>query len=170
MPEVASDFRSLPEEFQLAIRLAEQTHHITITPLQLLVGGWSGAAVYLVSVRYHDNEPIEHCILKVDRKSKNATSDEVSRHSTVAAKSPPGFARDHIAELIFDRVEHEGSIAIFYRLAGQSLHKYRPLSSYERQHQLRLIFAETERVLLTEWNTSPGFVAAHPREVLQKWL
>ncbi len=54
MPEVATDFRSLPEEYQQVIRLAEETHKITVAPLQLLVGGWSGAAVYLVSIFHHD--------------------------------------------------------------------------------------------------------------------
>ena len=170
MPEAATDFQSLPEEFQLVIRMAEETHKIAVAPLQLLVGGWSGAAVYLVSVSNNDTKRVEHCILKVDRKGKGAKSDEVTRHNTVMTTSTPQFARDHIAELIFDRVEHGDAIAIFYRIAGQSLLKYRPLSSYERQNQLRTIFAQTDKVLLTEWNSALAFEAMHPKEVLQKWL
>jgi predicted ATPase len=170
MPEVATDFRSLPEEYQHVIRLAEETHRITVAPLQLLVGGWSGAAVYLVRISDHDTKRVEHCILKVDRKGKTAKSDEVTRHNAVVDRSTTEFARDHIAELAFDRVEHEGTIAIFYRIAGQSLHKYRPLSSYERQNQLRTIFSETDKVLLTEWNSRLAFEAMHPQEVLRKWL
>jgi predicted ATPase len=170
MSEVATDFQSLPEEYQLVIRLAEETHKIAVAPLQLLVGGWSGAAVYLVSVSNNDTKRVQHCILKVDRKGKGARSDEVTRHNTVMTKSPPEFARDHIAELVFDRVEHEDAIAIFYRIAGQSLLKYRPLSNYERQNQLRTIFSETNKVLLTEWNSAPAFEAIHPQKVLQKWL
>ena len=170
MPEVATDFRSLPEEYQHVIHRAEETHGITVAPLQLLVGGWSGAAVYLVSISDHDTKGVEHCVLKVDRKGVNARSDEVTRHNAVVARSTPEFARDHIAELAFDRVEHEGAIAIFYRIAGQSLHKYRPLSSYEWQNQLRAIFAETNKVLLTEWNSCPAFGAMHPQEVLRRWL
>ena len=50
MPELTTDFQSLPEEYQHVIRLAQDTHKITVAPLQLLVGGWSGAVVYLVSV------------------------------------------------------------------------------------------------------------------------
>ena len=106
---------------------------LTVAPLQLLVGGWSGAVVYLVSVSSNDTRRVEHCILKLDRKGKSAKSDEVTRHNTVMRKSTAAFARDHIAELVFDRVEHEGAIAIFYRIAGQSLLKYRPLSSYGQQ-------------------------------------
>ena len=49
MPELATEFQSLPEEYQLVIRLAEETHKVAVAPLQLLVGGWSGAVVYLVS-------------------------------------------------------------------------------------------------------------------------
>ena len=50
MPEVTTDFESLPEEYQHIIHLAQDNYNITVAPLQLLVGGWSGAVVYLVSV------------------------------------------------------------------------------------------------------------------------
>jgi hypothetical protein len=171
MPELTTDFQSLPEEYQLVIRLAEETHKIAVAPLQLLLGGWSGAVVYLVSVSSDDTKRVEHCILKLDRKGIGAKSDEVTRHNTVMSKSTPEFARDHIAELVFDRVEREGAIAIFYRIAGQSLLKYRPLSNYERQSQIQTIFAETNKVLLTEWNSGQAFEqAVHPQKVLEKWL
>ena len=148
MPELTNEFQSLPEEYQHVIRLAQDTYEITVAPLQLLVGGWSGAVVYLVSVSSNETRRVEHCILKLDRKGKSAKSDEVTRHNTVMSKSTPEFARDHIAELVFDRVEHEGAIAIFYRIAGQSLLKYRPLSNYERQSQLKTIFTATYNILL----------------------
>ena len=171
MPELTNDFQSLPEEYQHVIRLAQEMHKITVAPLQLLVGGWSGAVVYLVSVSHDETKRVEHCILKLDRKGKNAKSDEVTRHNTVLRKSTPEFARAHIAELVFDRVEHEGTIAIFYRIAGQSLLKYRPLSNYERQNQLKTIFTETNNVLLTKWNSTQTFEqAVHPQKVLEKWL
>jgi hypothetical protein len=170
LTELATDFQSLPAEYQHLIRLAEQSHKITVVPLQLLVGGWSGAVVYLVSVSIKETGRVEHCILKLDRKGKSAKSDEITRHNTLIRKSTPEFARDHIAELVLDRVEHDGAIAILYRIAGQSLLKYRPLSTYERQSQLRTIFAETNKVLLAEWNIAPSFEAAHPQQVLQKWL
>src|SRR6266545_1563386 len=171
MPELTTDFQSLPEEYQQVIRLAQDQYKITVAPLQLLVGGWSGAVVYLVSVSANDTKRVEHCILKLDRKGKNARSDEVTRHNTVMSKSTPEFARTHIAELVFDRVEHEGSIAIFYRIAGQSLLKYLPLSKYERQSQLKTLFTQTNTVLLNEWNGNPTFEqAVHPQKVLHNWL
>jgi predicted ATPase len=171
MPELTTDFQSLPEEYQHVIRLAQDTHKIKVAPLQLLVGGWSGAVVYLVSVSSNETGRVEHCILKLDRKGKNARSDEITRHNTVISKCTPEFARTHIAELVFNRVEHEGAIAIFYRIAGQSLLKYRPLSNYERQSQLNTIFTETNTVLLTEWNGNTAFEqAVHPQKVLEKWL
>src|SRR4030095_5682383 len=160
MPELITDFQSLPEEYQQIIRLAKDTHKITVAPLELLVGGWSGAVVYLVSVSNNETKRVEHCILKLDRKGKNAKSDEVTRHNTVMSKSTPEFARTHIAELVFGRVEHEGAIAIFYRIAGQSLLKYRPLSNYERQSQLKTIFIQTNQVLLDEWNGNADFEKA----------
>ena len=70
MPELTTDFQSLPEEYQHIIHLAQDQYKITVAPLQLLVGGWSGAAVYLVSVSANDTKRVEHCVLKLDRKGK----------------------------------------------------------------------------------------------------
>jgi len=171
MPELTNDFQSLPPEYQRVIQLAQETNKVVIAPLQLLVGGWSGAMVYLVSVSNNETKRVEHCILKLDRKGKNAKSDEVTRHNTVMEKAAPEFAEQHIAELVFDRVEHEGVIAIFYRIAGESLQKYRPLSNYERQSQLKTIFTETNNILLTKWNGHTTFEqAVHPQKTLEKWL
>ena len=171
MTEPTTDFQSLPEEYQHVIRLAQDTYKITVALLQLLVGGWSGAVVYLVSVSTNDTKRVEHSILKLDRKGKNAKSDEVTRHTTVLSKSTPEFAREHIAELVFNKVEHEGAIAIFYRIAGQSLLKYLPLSKYERQSQLKTLFTQTNTVLLSEWNKNLAFEqAVHPQQVLKNWL
>lgn len=171
MPELTTDLQSLPEEYQHIIRLAQDTYRITVALLQLLVGGWSGAVVYLVSVSSNETKQVEHCILKLDHKGKAAKSDEVTRHNTVMSKSSSDFAREHIAELVFDRVENEGVIAIFYRIAGQSLLKYRPLSNYERESQLKTIFKQTNHVLLDEWNANAAFEqAVHPQKVLEKWL
>jgi len=171
MPELTNDFQSLPSEYQQVIRLAQEQNNIVIAPLQLLVGGWSGAVVYLVSVAWNETKRVEHCILKLDRKSKNAKSDEVTRHNTVMEKATPEFARMHIAELVFERVEQDGAIAIFYRIAGESLQKYRPLSNYERQFQHNSISTETNKVLLTGWNHNATFEqAVHPQKMLEKWL
>ena len=137
MLEVMTGFESLPDEYQQVIRLAENNNNITVTPLQLLVGGWSGAVVYLVSVSKNDSGHVEHCILKLDRKGKSSRSDEVTRHNIVLGVSTTTFARAHIAELVFERVEYESAIGIFYRIAGQSLLDYLPLSSYEQQSQLK---------------------------------
>src|SRR6185295_17409426 len=171
MSELTVGFQSLPPEYQRVLMLAQDQHQISVAPLQTLVGGWSGAFVYLVSVASNETGRVEHCILKLDRRGKNAKSDEVTRHNTVRSKASPEFARAHIAELVFDRVEHEGAIAIFYRIAGQSLLKYRPLSTYERQSQLKTIFTETNTVLLAEWNGNGKFEqAVHPQKLLAGWL
>ena len=171
MPEPVDGFQSLPPEYQEVIQLAQERHKITVTPLQALVGGWSGAIVYLVSVSSKETRRVEHCVLKLDRISKTARSDEVTRHNTVIDKSTPEFVRDHVAELAFERVEHEGVVAILYRIAGESLLKYRPLSNYNEQDQLKTIFAETNKVLLTQWNRAQTFEqAVHPQKALGKWL
>ena len=50
MTDSEVNFQSLPPEYQRVIQLAQELHHINITPLQELVGGWSGAVIYLISV------------------------------------------------------------------------------------------------------------------------
>jgi predicted ATPase len=170
MLELNAGFQSLPPEYQRVLGLAQEQHQIQVAPLQTLVGGWSGAMVFLVSVTHLPNRNVEHLILKLDRKSKTARSDELSRHAEAQSKSPPDFARKHFADLAFERIEADGAIAIFYSIAGQSLQSYRPLSSYNSQHQLEAIFAATNQYLLREWNANAVFFTLHPQEVLQKWL
>jgi predicted ATPase len=171
MPDLASGFNSLPTEYQHVIRLAQDQHDIVVTPLQELVGGWSGAVIYLVSVASQDSGRVEHFVLKLDRKKKKSKTDEIDRHNLARSKSPPDFARQHIPDLLFDRVESEDAIAIFYAIAGQSLHDYRPLSRYSRQSQLETIFLATHRYVLAEWNQDLAFEqAVHPQTLLKKWL
>ena len=61
MPELAAGFQSLTPEYQLVIRLAQEQHHLAVTPLQTLAGGWSGALIFLVSVaqalRFAEGQP-----------------------------------------------------------------------------------------------------------------
>jgi len=173
MSELTAGFQSLPPEYQRVLLLAQDQHQISVTPLQTLVGGWSGAMVFLVSVTYlaQGSPRVEHYILKLDRKSKTARSDETSRHATAQSNSPAEFARDHLATLAFERVEAGGAIAIFYSIAGQSLQAFRPLSNYGQGHQLETIFAATNQYLLAEWNADPAFAQGlHPRDLLEKWL
>ena len=171
MPPLAPGFQSLPPEYQHVIQLAQDQHNITVIPLQELSGGWSGAIIYLVSVGSPASGPVKHLILKLDRKSKNSKSDEVSRHTTVQDQSPPAFVRAHLADLAFERVESDGAIAIFYSIAGQSLQTFHPISHYGQQHQLETIFTAANRYLLTEWNANLTFVqSVHPQELLAKWL
>jgi len=171
MPELAAGFEALPPEYQRVIELAEAQHHMRVTPLQALSGGWSGALIYLVSVAAEGPGPVRHFILKLDRKGKSARSDEISRHTAAQSKSPTAFAREHLPDLGFERVEAEGALGIFYSIAGQSLQDFRPLSGYTQQHQLETLFAATNHYLLSEWNAGLTFAQAqHPQELLAKWL
>jgi len=171
MSGLADEFHSLPQEYQHVIQLAQEQHRINITPLQELVGGRSGAMVYLVSVAYQDSSRVEHFILKLDRTGKKTRSDEVVRHNRARELSPAEFARRHIPEIHFDRVNSEQAILIFYGIAGQSLRDIRPLSRYKQQNQLEIIFRETYRYFLSEWNAGARFEQAlHPRELLKQWL
>ena len=45
------------------------------------------------------------------------------------------------------------------------------MSNYERQSQLKTIFTETNKILLSEWNGRSTFEqAVHPQKTLEKWL
>ncbi len=168
---MTSNFHNLPPEYQRVIQLAQDQHQITVTPLQELVGGFSGAFVYLVGVSYLDSQRVEHLILKLDRKGKKTQTDEIERHNQVLSKSPAEFVQAHIPEIFFDRVESDEAIAIFYAIAGQSLRNYRPLSKYKTQSQIETIFKSTYQYFLSEWNAAPTFgQALHPQSLLDKWL
>jgi len=47
---LASEFESLPDDYEDIIRLAQHKLGIRVVPLQELKGGFTGAALYLVSV------------------------------------------------------------------------------------------------------------------------
>ncbi len=171
MPATAQGFQGLEPEFRDVIRLAEERNRVSISPLQELAGGWSGAPVYLVRVASAETGSVEHVILKLDRKRPKASSDEISRHQAVLKTSPPEFAKAHIPEMAFDRIELDGVMAIFYAIAGQSLLSYRTLSSYARQSRLEVLFSATSHYILEEWNAEHTFRAVdHPADLVQKWL
>ena len=157
MANIAEAFRSLPIEYQNVIQLAQDRYQISITPLQTLVGGWSGAMVFLVSVSFQNPERIEHLVLKLDRKNEKSQSDEILRHDAAVRQSPPNFAAQHLAQMAFDRLELDGILAIFYSIAGHSLRNFRTLSKYQRQSQLETLIAATNHYLLDEWNASLSF-------------
>ncbi len=171
MTESVISFQSLPAEFQHVIKLAEAQNGIAISPLQELAGGWSGAIIYLVRVASATSNKVEHLILKLDRKRPMSSSDELTRHKAVQTVSPNVFSSTHIPDLAYDRVESEIALAIFYDIAGQSLHNYRTLSSYKRQSRIETLFSETNRIILESWNADLTFEQYnHPQELLQRWL
>ena len=73
--------------------MAQDQHGIRVTPLQELVGGWSGAMVYLVSVSSQSARRVEHYVLKLDRRGKKARSDEIDRQDLGGL--PPRRGRQH---------------------------------------------------------------------------
>ena len=171
MAGLAEDFKSLPPEYQNVLRLAQDTHSIDVTPLQEIKGGRTGAYLYLVSVASSEPEKIQHFVLKLDHKNEKTKIDELKRHSTVLSQAPQDFARNHIANLAFDRIEIDGAVAIFYSIAGQSLFQYRSLASYQQQSQLEKIFRMTNEILLPGWNTGLTFEQkVHPQKLLADWL
>jgi predicted ATPase len=164
-------FAGLPPAYQDLIHRAEEQHALTITPLQSLGGGWSGARLFLVSVAASGQPAPEHLILKLDRKHEHARAGETERHARALALSPPDFAARNLPRLAHPSVEHEGLVAIFYAIAGQSLRSIRPLGQHEQQAEIEALFAETYRQLLEAWNPAPEFrPAMPPTAVLAAWL
>jgi predicted ATPase len=171
MPTLASGFQNLPPTYQQLILQAQERFKVAITPLQKLVGGRSGAMIYLVSVLAQADGQIEHLILKLDQKNPKARADEIDRHNQAMAASPPDFVHNHMPEMAFERIELEDAVAIFFTIAGQSLLDFRPLTSFTRQRQLEQIFIATQETILERWNGRASFEQAlHPQELLKRWL
>jgi predicted ATPase len=169
--QFTGSFESLPPEFQDVLRRAEDTLQIELTPLQELKGGRTGAHLYLVSVSFLPSRQVRHLILKLDRKGKTNEMDELERHRKAVMQAPPGFARDHLADLAFDRIETDVAVAIFYSIAGQSLQHYSSLANYQQQSKHEAIFGTTSTLLLTQWNAASTFEkAVHPQNLLARWL
>lgn len=164
------DFDNLPPEYQHLLRIATEKHNLDVTPLQALTGGRTGAFVYLVSVVVGDSRQIEHFVVKFDHVNPKANPTEVERHRMALSQAPAPFASQHMAKLAYE-VEHEGAIALFYTVAGQSLQYFRTLASQEHQSRLETLFSATTDYLLNEWNAEAVFERAlHPQKLLQRWL
>jgi predicted ATPase/Tfp pilus assembly protein PilF len=170
MFDIADEFRSLPSEHQTVLQLAQEQHNIAITPLQKLLGGRTGAFLYLVSVSSAGSDQLKHLVLKLDR-ARPGKADELDKHQLALSQAPPDFAHQHMAELAFEKVETEDSLAIFYTIAGESLHRYGTLASHAAQIELEAIFSVATKGLLEEWNAVATFEqAVHPQELLARWL
>ena len=164
------EFNTLSDERQHILQLAQERHNIEVIPLEELKGGRTGAVLYLVSVCSADSLQVKHYILKLDRIHKKAMMDEIKRHRLAWSQAPADFAQQHMAGLPFNE-KREGQIAIFYTIAGQSLHHFRPLASFGRQNQLETIFCATNDNLLKQWNAEQTIEqVVHPQNVLDRWL
>ena len=131
MTDLAKEFLSLPIEYQKVLSSAQTTLNIKVTLLQELKGGQTGASLFLVSVSTIDSKEVRHLVLKLDHKNTKSGKDELERHRT-AVEQAGEFAKHHIADLAFEKVELDNSVAIFYDVAGQSLNNFRPLASYQQ--------------------------------------
>lgn len=171
MSELTNHFSTLPTDYQNLILLAQEKFQIEIVPLQELKGGKTGAYLFLGSVSMLQSGKVQHLILKLDHKNKNSKMDELERHSAAFQQAPPEFARNHIADVAFERIEMDETIAIFYSIAGQSLLKYKSLATYQQQIKLERIFDRTNDLLLKEWNKHTIFEkAVHPQQIISNWL
>lgn len=166
MTELNSEFGSLPPEHQAVLQLAQDQHDIEVTPLEKLAGGRTGAILYLASVLFLDSEELKHVVLKLDR-ARPGKDDEGDKHRLALREAPPEFGHEHLAELVFDKVETQDSLAIFYAVAGESLQRYRPLAAYKSQRHLEAFFGGASVDLLTGWNAAATFEqAVHPQRLL----
>ena len=164
------DFDKLPPEYRNLLNIAKEKYHLEVTPLQALSGGRTGAFLYLVSASIGDFRQVEHLIVKFDRINQKAKPTEVERHRMALSQAPARFANQNMAKLAYE-VENEGSIALFYTIAGQSLQQFRTLASEERQSRLETLFNATTDYLLKEWNAESVFEQAlHPQKLLERWL
>ncbi|MCG6988054.1 MAG: AAA family ATPase [Gemmatimonadetes bacterium] len=164
------EFGGLPGEYLHLLRLGEERHGLDVVPLRALTGGRTGAFLYLVSASAGDLRQLDHFVLKLDKVNSKSRATEIERHRLAMSQAPTSFAQAHMPELAFE-VSHEGSVALFYTVAGHSLQRFRTLASVEGQSQMETLFAATCDRLLRDWNSDAAFErAVHPKEVLEKWL
>jgi len=164
------NFPSLPDEYQQVLYLAQQQNSIEVIPLEEIKGGRTGAKLFLVSISRNDASFVDHLILKLDHIHKKIKLNECKKHKLVSNLAPKAFAESHIPGIALKAV-HGDCIAIFYTIAGQSLLNYEPLASFQRQDQLKKIFATANSVLLDEWNTEPSCEqGVNPGSLLERWL
>lgn len=164
------NFDTLPAEYQYLLQLAKEKNQLEVAPLDELKGGRTGAYLYLVSVFIGDSHHVEHFILKFDHVGGATRQTEKERHHNALSHAPKNFAAQNMAKLAYE-FEHEGAVALFYTVAGQSLHHFRPLASQEQQSRLEKLFGATTQYILEEWNAASVFEqAVHPQKLLEKWL
>ena len=96
------DFGTLPAEQQRLLALAQEKFSIEIGLLDELKGGRTGARLALVSVATMDGREVRHLVLKLDRKPRKARPDEIEQHKLALSLAPAGFARQHMAELVYE--------------------------------------------------------------------
>ncbi len=137
---LASEFESLSAGYQNVIRFAQHQHGIRIVPLQELKGGFTGAALFLVSVSSSSSGKLEHLVLKLDR-PEAGEPDELVRHKRALDQAPPDFARHHMAEVAFGRVELDGCIAILTGLRGRPCMAIRLLPPFNSKVRCKLFSA-----------------------------
>ena len=169
MTELAAAFSILPPPYQRLVVHSQDENSIVVTPLQQLKGGLSGAYIFLASVSPVSSSDVEHLVLKLDRPYPGKRN-EVARHHIASRQSPPLFARSHMPDIAYQPVEFDGLIAVFYRVAGESLLQYHPLAALELQPQLQTIFERVSTDLLAEWNSQANHEVAAPQSLLAHWL
>jgi predicted ATPase len=164
------NFDTLPPDYQFLLQLAKEGNQLEVAPLDELKGGRTGAYLYLVSALIGDSQHVEHFILKFDHVSGGTRQTERERHRNALGDAPENFAAHNMAKLAYE-FEHEGAVALFYTVAGQSLQHFRPLASQENQSRLEKLFGATTQYILEEWNATAVFEqAVHPQKLLEKWL
>jgi predicted ATPase len=168
--KLSAGFGKLPPEYQHLLELAREKHHLDVVPLQTLSGGQTGAYLFLGSISTGDASRVGHLVIKFDRVNERTKQTEIERHRLALGQAPPVFAGHHMAQLAYE-IEHEGAVALFYSVAGQSLQRFGTLASQGSQSRLETLFGATNDQLLKEWNADAVFQqAVRPRELLERWL
>lgn len=168
-PVLQYRIQSLGDDFQSAVRQLEQTNNITIELLDPLAGGKSGALLYLVAVTSVTGI-VGHFILKLDHQSHHTIDTENTRYAAAMQKMTREFYETHMVTMPFRPAAVSGTTATLYTIAGDTLQRYRPVSSYSQQQELEIIFNKVTEGLLHEWNNHLAFALTHPQQILQNWL
>ncbi|MFG2519903.1 hypothetical protein [Streptomyces sp. NPDC048527] len=164
-----SPFARFGERTASLLEKWQQLNHRSLTPVDWLDAGGSGAL--LVSVFVQDRDPKKtkrRMIIKLCSPG-GESSMEPGRLNSARMSLPLGdgsFTRDHLVEHLYDPMPVDDAWLMFQGLAGSGTDMV-TLSTILRQQRLPGVAAEIVRSLLTHWNpdehadgamTAAGFV------------
>lgn len=147
----------LDDKYQDLLEKAGEQFDIEI--IQELVGGYSGAYLFLANVSLKEGPESKLVILKLDRYDQK--KNEKTQHQLMLDSFSDNFREIHLVKMAYPAITlpSKRRIALFYEVAGQSLTDFRPLRVYTNKKITNLLVQQITNDLLNEWKRNSSY---HP--------